>query len=524
MPPVEMTASWSGPETTGFSFPIVLGAIDVGSNGIRCAIARFAEPGRPEHLEHLRMPIRLGHDSFFRKRFRVETMDEAVAAFERFRRMFEGYGVRRYRAVATSAVRESRNGSELTRRIASRSDIRLEVIPPQEEARLVTLAVRHRLDVRGKWWALADLGGGSVEVTLSKDEEIAWVESFNMGSVRMLEELSSANATPQEQLRILEEYAAVLRLPAPSGRRGPPRYVATGGNAESIARLFDPKPDGGPVTVPIEDLRKQIRRLAGMTVAERIQKLGLKPDRADVILPAAVVFARIAEELQADAMIVPFVGVKDGILLDIADGGSPEKHDGELDHQVEASALSLGRKYQFDERHARQVSRMALELFDQTGEIHRLDRHDRRVLHAAALLHEIGNFVSRSGHHKHSLYLIRASGIVGLSPEDTAVVANVARYHRKSPPKPEHMEFEALTKNDRTRVVRLAALLRIADSLDHEHQKMVREVKVRREPGVLRILVRSPGDLLLEKWSLTRKSDMFVTEFGLKPVLETIPD
>src|SRR5262249_1465131 len=161
------------------------------------------------------------------------------------------------------------------------------------------------------------------------------------------------------------------------------------------------------------------------------------------------IYERLGKMADASEIYVPHVGLKDGILLDLANQHAVHDADSLLDLQAQQAALALGRKYQFDEAHARQVAQLAVSIFDQTRSLHGLGGDARRMLRAASLLHEIGCFVSQAGHHRHSMYLIAASGLLGFSPDELQVVANVARYHRKAPPKPEHEWFHRLSKLDR---------------------------------------------------------------------------
>lgn len=520
---IPIDASRPGPAAS--EFPAILGAVDCGSNGVRFAVGRFLDPVRYSIVEYQRYPVRLGHEVFLSGRLSEATIAAALDAFREFSRRIESHKVRQWRAVATSAVREASNGPEFLARVRAECGIELVPITGLEEARLVYLAVSRKVPLDDREWLLVDLGGGSVEVSLVDASGIQWVESHTMGSVRLLEELTTSGEDPGRFVQLLEEYASTLRIPktCAGGELG---YLATGGNIETLARLAGVVADDqGAARLPMSDLRRLIEVLAHMPYQRRIDELGLRSDRADVILPAAIIYERLGKLAGANEIVVPNVGVKDGILLDLAGCLSPESFAASLERQVETAALALGRKYQFDEPHARRVAELCLSLFDQTIELHGLGADSRRILHAAALLHEIGSFVAQSGHHRHSMYLISSSGLLGFSPEEIEVVANVARYHRKSPPKPEHERFQRLGKSDRQRTEKLSAILRVADSLDRDHAQHVTNLRVKIDKQTVRLLVESKGDLLLESWSLKKRSDLFRMVFGRKVVLEnTSPD
>jgi exopolyphosphatase/guanosine-5'-triphosphate,3'-diphosphate pyrophosphatase len=503
-------------------FPLRLAAIDVGSNAIRFLAAEFAALGEYRVLEEERAPVRLGHDVFLTGRLTPDAIDAAVEAISRFRARMRALDVTHYRAVATSATRESRNGAELVARVRKEAGVELEVITGQEEARLVYLTVAHRVPLGDDKWITVDVGGGSVEVSLVDASGILWSESHVMGSVRLLEELSTAGEDDSRFERLLREYAATLQIPIIAQHWKPRGTIATGGNAEALARLAGFEVDRGTVaSVPLKMLRAVVDILSRLSYRQRVEKLGLREDRADVILPAGLIYERVATVSRADQVLVPAVGLKDGVLIDLAeDLASHEAHEDRKDRQAVAGSLALGRRYLFDEAHALQVSRLAGSLFDQLVKVHRMGPAERRMLLAAAVLHDIGAFVGYKKHHKHSLYLIANSEVPELTQRETDIVANLARYHRKGVPAEHHLAFTALPADDRERVVKLASLLRIADALDREHLQAVRGVtaKVTRG-GKLKLELDADGDLLLERWALRRKADLFAATFGLPVVL-----
>lgn len=499
-------------------FPLRVAAIDVGSNAIRFVAAEFDAPRRYRELIYERVPVRLGHAAFLTGEMTGGAMDRAVEAFGRFRVLIDDLGPARVRAVATSAVRESRNGPAFVERIYAETGITLGLISGSEEARLVWNAVRGRIDFGTSKWMLVDLGGGSVEVSLVDGAGIMWSESHTMGSVRLLEELASADDPPGHFSKLLAEYAATLRIPAAARHWTPVEMIATGGNIEALARLAGRDPTGTQtLEITRAELRSAIERLSRLTYAQRVGQLGLREDRADVILPAAVVYERVAELAGAERILVPCTGVKEGVLFDLVDELTSDAGLGRQERIVHEGALTLGRRYLFDEAHARHVSDLSVALFDQLGGLHGLDPADRRILIAGAVLHDIGQHVSYRKHHKHSLYLIVHSEIPGISPSELPLVALVARYHRRADPQEDHYLYADLSQRERERVRRLSAILRVADSLDREHLQRVRSVDARLDRDALELRLTGEGPLLLEQWALKKKGSLFERVFGIEP-------
>ena len=496
-------------------FPFRLAAIDIGSNAIRFVVAEFVSPTTWVELEVQRVPVRLGHGVFLTGHLDPRAMAGAVEAMAAFRRSIDTLGVPRYRAVATSAVRESRNGGEFVDSVRRETGIQIETITGSEEARLVGLAIRSRVDLGTRSWVAVDLGGGSLEVSRVSSEGIHWTESHTMGTVRLLEELGGANADPEEFKTLVSEYVNTLRIQDHIDQAELGGLMATGGNMETLAGLAGVEPDERGVSrVPLRALRRVIKQLGRMTTEERVRRLALREDRADVIYPAGLLYERVARLTGVDEIIVPHVGVKEGVLLDLAeDVLGPGVHASRLEQQAFLGSLALGRRFQFDEPHAKHVARLALSLFDQLEWLHGLSDVDRRILLVAAVLHDVGQFISYRRHHKHSLYLIFNSDVPNISTEELKLVALVARYHRRAEPKDEHFLYDTLGEDERMRVRRLASLLRLADALDREHLQRVESVKCSKEEGTLVVEVEGHGDLLLEQWALRNKAQMFEDVF-----------
>jgi len=508
----------------GEPFPLRVAAIDAGTNAIRFVVAEFVDPTHWTELEYQRVPVRLGRSTFLTGSLAEETMAAAVQAMATFRRSIDTHGVPTYRAVATSAVRESRNGGELVERIRSESGIRLDTITGSEEARLVWVAARSRVDLGAGRWMLADLGGGSLELSVASDEGLHWIESHQMGTVRLLEDLGGADMPPAEFREMVSEYAGTLRIPGDVLDPPLDGLMATGGNIETLAELAACGVDASGVSVlEVDTLHAWIDRLASMTARQRMEELGLREDRADVILPAALLYERVAALAGQDRIVVPHMGVKEGILMDLVeDLVGPSVHASRLETEAFRGAVALGRRFHFDEAHGRHVARLALSLFDQLQELHGLDDAERRILLGAAVLHDVGLFISYRKHHKHSLYLIDNSELPTYSRDEISLVALVARYHRRAEPKKKHYIYQDLSDSARRRVRRLAALLRVADALDREHLQRVTEVRAREMDGEILLEVEGRGELLLERWALRKKSRMFARVFGT-PVRMTTP-
>jgi exopolyphosphatase/guanosine-5'-triphosphate,3'-diphosphate pyrophosphatase len=505
-----------------------LAAIDVGSNAIRLSIASVDGERKLSSLENLREPVRLGQDVFAKGLITDSTLEQSLDAFTRFKEAIDRNGVNWTKALATSAVREATNRDMFIDSVAQRCGIDIVVIEPEEEARLIHLAIASKVNLKNKTAMLIDIGGGSTEVTLTADGSIVSTESYRMGAVRLLQLLSSGVSGKEKRNgerefnQLVREYveSTQRRLKREIGGKKINVCVGTGGNIETLGSLRkDLLGKERETLIEMGELDAIVKKLQALSFEERIQQLKMRPDRADVIVPASIILQQIAKVAGVDEILIPKVGLKEGILADmVLDLYEETKH--AYRDQVMASALETGRKYFFDEQHGTSVSRYAVELFDQTRNLHNLSLEHRLLLEVAALLHDIGNFISATDHHKHAQYLLTATPVIGLSKSQMAIVANVARYHRKSFPKQQHDAYTSLSSKDRVVVTKLAAILRLADAMDNEHASKVESFSVEYKKPKFAIHLKGEGDLLLEKWSLTKKSEMFEEVFGVKVIVE----
>lgn len=479
-------------------------------------IAEADDPSDIRYVDHMRAPIRLGHSVFVTGKLDPAAIDACVDALKRFRDHLEARPVHAYRAVVTASARDAANADELLVRAKEEAGIELEAISGSEEARLINLAVQSKLPLDDKRALLVDLGGGSLELTEVHRGEVRRSTSLEIGTVRLLESFLGAKHQPVSDARerLLREHIERMLDPVRESFTGEAYDVVagTGGNFDALAQLC-PAAGAKLPTIDVKAARELLPELRRMTPEERRERYGMRPDRADVIVPALYVILRVAELAKAERIVTPGVGLKEGVLVELVD-----KHFRVWDYALDESAMvraaiQLGRRYHFDEPHARQVDRLASWLFDSLEELHGLGPLDRKLLRAAALLHDVGDFISPAAHHKHSQYIIENTDLIGLSPEHRQLVACVARYHRRAMPSTSHAAFKKLSPSERKRVRALASILRVADALDRGHRSKVSAIDVRITPSRVSLALEGKEDLALEIWCARRKGELFETTF-----------
>ena len=500
------------------STPLRLGAIDAGSNAIRVVIAELG-PTELVRIEAERVPIRLGHGAFTRGELDSRTIDQAVAAFIHFRERFDANGVTIYRAVGTSAVRAASNRDVLLHSLYHEAGLELEVIEGEEEARLVrkaTLtAVGNSLPPGTPLRAILDLGGGSLEVNLRSGS--AWrAYSLPVGTVRLLETFGLDGAIGDAEAGMVRRYTATL-MQTTARSLGNGIAAATGGNAEAVARIVG---DGHPTAPSFElaALEKALPAIVGATVEERMERYSVKRDRAEVLGIAALVFATAARQLGISKLIAPGVGIREAVLLELAETAREEQARAEGAHgkALLTAARAFANRVDHDTTHGEHVRQLSRAMFHQLRDVHGVPDDRGVLLEVAALLHDVGEVVNPRGHHKHSEYMIRWGRIPGLDGTQREMVALLARCHRKPIADVRRIIGDApLPKERRGQLRRLTSLLRLADSLDSEHRQRVDNVVVSRVGnGIVFDLVTRDGPTR-DDAQMVRKADLFQEEFGV---------
>lgn len=496
----------------------MLAAIDAGSNAIRVVVAELTAAGLTR-VEAERVPVRLGHGAFTRGVIDPETIDQAVAAFAGFRRAFDRHGVERYRAVATSAVRAADNREVLLHRLHHEAGLELDVIDGDEEARLVRKAVVHAFGRSPVPRCVLDLGGGSLEVNLHDPARGRWRSySAPIGTVRLLETLGLDGAIGDAEAGMVRRYAAtVLQTVVPGAVSDLATAAACGGNAEALARLF-----GDGAIMPGFDraaIERALPELLALGVDGRMERYGVRRDRAEVLGVAALVLVTVGRQLGIGRFVAPGVGIRDGLLLELAETteDAPDAGPGAQDKALVTAARMFASRVDHDTTHGEQVRRLARALFQQLRDLHQLPDELGTLLEVAALLHDVGEVVHTRGHHKHSEYMIRWGRIPGLEGVHREIVAMLARCHRKSSGEAKKLIADAaIPKDQRVAVRRLLALLRLADGLDTGHRQSFEGLIASRAGNavVLDLIAGGPSIGAVDVAELLRRRDLFEEEFG----------
>jgi exopolyphosphatase / guanosine-5'-triphosphate,3'-diphosphate pyrophosphatase len=507
-----------------YAYTMRLAGIDVGSNSVHMLIADVNRKGDIEVVDRAKEMVRLGRKSFLTGQLTEESMELTVRSLSYFKRLLKIRRVNRMRAVATSAVREAKNREAFIERIKQETGIALQVIPGEEEARLIFRAARHALGLEGGPHLLVDVGGGSVELVLVRDGQPVWMHSVKLGVARLSEQFLTGDPPTAAQRKRLEKHlegeigelmrlarkAGVVDAIGTSGTINTLVAMARALRGEDIGRLHG-------ASASADEIARINREICAVETAARIDLPGIDAKRADMMPAAAMLAEYVIRRSEAGELIACTWAMREGLLLDLAEvddrSGSVEVRR----RSVEAWA----RRFNGANEHGKTVARFATALFDGTASVLELPASARELLEYAALLHDIGHSIDHDRHNRHSYYLIKNGELLGFTPNEIEIIAQVARGHRKQAPSVDEPELRALGAGKRKIVRGLAAIIRVADALDRSHFGVIKGLRVSYQPGRVTIVVGANGDKPdLELWTCERRTDLLAKLMDRRVLLE----
>lgn len=520
-----------------------LAAIDLGTNSIHMVLAKI-EPTLPSFsiVAREKETVRLGDRCWETGKLRPEVIERAIACLARFQEIARSYNADRIVAVATSAVREAPNGRDFLRQVDKQLDLKVSLISGQEEARRIYLGVLSALELNQQSHVVIDIGGGSTELVLGDGGEPRVLNSTKIGAVRLTSQFVTTDPIIDEEFHYLRAYIrGMLERPVEEiqthlNPEEELRMVGTSGTIEAVAALHAnqvygsaPNPLNG-YSMGFKGIQEIVDRLRKLSVKQRSDLPGMSDRRAEIILAGALILKEAMEMLGVETLTICDRALREGLIVDwmLTHGFISDQLRYHSSVRTR-SVYKIAKKYHVNLNASDRMAEFALRLFDSTqGKLHQWEAEERELLWAAAILHNCGLYISHNAHHKHSYYLIRHSELFGYTETELEIIANLARYHRKSAPKKKHDNFRNLTSKKYRRVVsQLSALLRLAIALDRRQLGAIREVTCefddKNQILYLHLEPTHPDDdCELEIWSLNYKKSVFEDEFGWKLVPQLV--
>lgn len=500
-----------------------IAALDVGTNSFHLVVARDT-PNGFQVLTREKRNVRLGEGGGDMKCLSEDAMKRGIETLHHMKKVADAHNASIV-AVATSAVREASNSAEFVARAAAKTGINIEVISGVEEARLIHAGVQQALPLSDVTALLIDIGGGSTEVTIADHGIETFVRSFKLGAVRLTNRFFAGTAVHPAAPLGCQAFIQSLIEPVSRDIRDAQHDIAvvTSGTAETLARMCWLAERGelphvmNGATFSASELHRITEQLISAPNPQaRLNIPGLDSNRADIIVAGALILDTMARSFGITTFTFCDYALREGVLLEASRRAHPEFH-GELRDIAIQSAMRLARRCSPDMTHNIHVAQLATKIFDEIGNIHPLNPRHRVFLEAAALMANCGLVISHSKHHLHSYYIIRNADLIGFNEHELEIVAQVARYHRKSEPKMSHEQYGALSDEDRHTVSLLAGILRVAIGLDRTHDGRCTDVTLKEKNDSLRLKLYGNDnvDLSLNTYATKERIDLLERTLNL---------
>ncbi len=506
-----------------------LAAIDIGTHSFHLVIVEILKDGKFKILDRAKENVRLGSGGKDMKMIAPDAMTRGVGTLRTFSEIARTYKAP-IRAVATSAVREALNQTEFVKKVYDATGISIEVISGFEEARMIYLGILQALPVFDRPVLTIDIGGGSVEYLIGLKGESKYSNSLKIGCVRLTERYFNKSSLKEKDIDACREHIVGFLSPV---KRELKKFkydavIGSSGTIQNIANMIRGireeiiNASVNNFTFTKDELSQIVKKiLKAKTEKQRLKIFGLDPNRVDLIVAGALVLQESFEVLNIKRMTVSEFALREGIIYDYLQNRilKSSRHD-HLSNLRFKSIRHLAETFDYDPDHANQSAKLSLAIFDQTRSLHKLGAREREFLEFAALLHEVGFFISHDQHHRHSYYLIRNSELPGFTDTEKEIIANVARYHRKSHPKSKHEGYGRLNEKDQLIVNKLASILRIADGLDRSHINKIAGIVCRSHAKEVVLRIKSRDKIHLEEWAVNMKKTLFEEVFHKKIVIK----
>ncbi len=490
-------------------------AIDLGTNSFHMVIVEESKGKGIVEIDRVKEMICIGRGSISTKMLDQEAMEAGITTLKHFLVLAAQQGVKpeNVMAFATSAIREAKNRSVFLQRVRQETGLKIKVISGLEEAQFIYYGVRHAVKLASEPELIFDIGGGSVEFIIADHEKIFLLESRKIGVARMLERFIATDPISDRELSLLQQFfAAELYTSAEKSRElGIKRAIASSGTAQNIARMIrsitgrDDEVTLNQSSFTRKEFQKFYKSVMTMTASERKKLTGLDEKRVDLIVPGVILVNVIFSLFKLKEVAISDSALREGMVVHNLRNSWP----GSLERQQQLnirrqSVIELGYRCDWDQKHSGQIAALCLQLFDWLQPLHGLENDDRELLEYAALLHNIGAFISISSHHKHSQYIIVNGELRGFAPAEVNIIANVARYHRKSLPSMKHEAYSLLKPRQRRVVDVLSGILRVANGLDRGHRQNIVSVEADSTDSTVTVYLQANDKPDIEIWAADR--------------------
>ncbi len=495
--------------------------IDIGSDAIRLKIAEGNKKCL-KYIESLSFPLSLGKDTFESGKISYEKVDKACDIIKNYLIVANGYGVSKTVAVATSAVREATNRDYILDQIKISTGLKVSVVDDNEEKLYIYKLMSHLIEPAAKNSSmLVYIGSGNVGVSIYDDGKIPFSQNIKIGSLRISEIFLELQNKSSEYFRVVEEYlnnfTSLLIGKVPKGLS---HFIASGHEVSIIAGLCGVESDNVFRSIPRERFISLYNELKLKTVDMLTLEYNVPVAKAHVLLPAMSIFYSLLSLTDAKEIIAPEIAYMDSVIFEILYPDVFSSINKEFNKYSLISAEYIAKRYNQSDSHYLNVEKYSVKIFDKMKKIHGMGSREKLYLQVAAILHDIGSFISQNKHYAHSHYLVMASDIVGLSLIEKEIIACICLYHSSKTPKMSDKDYKSLSSENRVLVSKLVSILRLADAIDFGDEAKFTEIDAKLTEDELIITISTDENTDLIEWTFQNKSRFFKEVFGIKAILK----
>ncbi len=506
--------------------PIYYGIIHVGSTSMTISIVEYAGIDEVRQIEYASREVNFGEELFQHNRLSFETINELCRILVGFKALLIEYDVKDYKVYATSVIREATNRRTILDQIFVRTGMLVEVIDMPKEIYYKYFALYHNLMKQGmtdmeEAMLFVDITSGGLGLTIWQGGSLLYQQNVHIGSLRVMETFNRNQRSSTEFPTAISEYLYSMLSPIVKElyQFNVKYMVLSGEEARIVARIMGSSIAHNMVVIDPAQFGRFVEEFGGLTATKLMNRFHLTEHMANILMPTIILYNEILNLVTVEKIFIMGTTFVEGITMYY---GADKENDPYL-HMMRAHNLqlahSIAQRYHYDVMHIRQIEDLGLTLYDVLQRRSGLPARARYLYRMASILHGIGKHINLRNHAVQSYHIIMGTDIFGLSEGEKQVVANVAYYHYKGIPNDEDENFVGLSELQKILVIKLVAIIRLAQALDRSHLQKISTIDARIRDNKLIVEVVAEKDISLERWSFEKEAEYFREVFGMEAVL-----
>lgn len=495
--------------------------IEIASNELRLKIGEKGA-NSVKVIESISNPLALGKDTFHSGKISFESLEKAAVIINGYKAVARDYGVKDVVALATTAIRESKNKDFILDQLKVKTGLELTVIDDSQEKVYINKMVLASLkNDEMQSTLIAHLGSGNISIFVLKEGKVVTGSNIKIGALRISELFEDYRENTANYLQVIKEYLHPFQdaISASINNEKLQNFVISGNEIETISKLCKAKNKGEVNIITRENFMETYRSIKNMTPEEIAEKYEITVEKAENILPAFIIYSRIVKFTSDKNIISPKCTAGDFILYEKLFSESAKLITKAYEEFSLISAKNIESKFRDDNEYSDCVNNIAIKIFDKMKKYHGLGQREKLLLQIAIMLEDIGKAVNIREHDRISYHMIKGLDIVGINDEEKHTIAAIAYYHNDVMPYEDNGVFLSMDTEERVKVCKLSGVLKLANAVYSSHNNKFEDVSVRLSNNQLIITVSTYKNIDLEKWSFKKSKQLFEDVFGIKAVL-----